>query len=73
MPAYESAGNPTSPPRFGTSCHITPLAVLMSFGLRMTKLATYCGVPETRSMSVMIVLCGSFGSSVPKARPVNCS
>ena len=27
------------PPRFGTSCHISPLVVDMSFGLTMKKLA----------------------------------
>jgi len=31
--------NATLPPRLGTSCHISPLAVLITFGFRMTKLA----------------------------------
>jgi hypothetical protein len=38
--ANESVGKPTSPPRLGTSCQMTPLAVAMSLGLRSTKLAT---------------------------------
>ena len=64
------------PPRFGTSCHISPLARDMSTGLTMKKLATYPTLPLTRgarSMSVMSVLSGSLGSSSPNARPVSLS
>src|SRR5260370_94204 len=64
------------PPRFGTSCHISPLARDRSTGLTMKKVAMYPTLPFTRgarSMSVMSVLSGSFGSSSPNARPVSVS
>ena len=34
------------PPRFGTSCHIRPLAFDMSIGLTMKKVATYSTLPS---------------------------
>ncbi len=64
------------PPRFGTSCHISPLARDRSTGLTMKKVAMYPTLPFTRgarSMSVMSVLSGSLGSSSPNARPVSVS
>ena len=49
----------------------------MSIGLTRKKLATYSTLPfaflGASWMSVMIALCGSFGSSSPKARPASVS
>ena len=62
------------PPRFGTSCHISPLALDMSRGLTMKKVATYSTLPFVFAsgfpMSVMRRLCELFGSNSPNARPV---
>src|SRR5438105_12733711 len=62
------------PPRFGTSCHIKPLANAMSTGFTMKKVATYSTLPwsfrAARARSVMSRLCASCGSSSPNARPV---
>ena len=62
------------PPRLGTSCHIRPLAFDMSAGFTMKKLAMYPTLRFELSgawpMSVIRMLCESFGSSSPKARPV---
>ena len=43
--ANRSAVRATFPPRFGTSCHIRPLADARSFGLRIRKVATYSTLP----------------------------
>src|SRR5213593_2061069 len=65
------------PPRFGTSCHIRWLVLDISIGLTSRKLATYSTRPfalrGANLMSVMIALCGSLGSSSPKARPASVS
>src|SRR3989442_1074619 len=61
------------PPRLGTSCHINLLELPTLMGLTMKKLATYSTLPFVRSArerSVISPLCGSPGSSSPKARPV---
>src|SRR6266404_8892079 len=72
-----SAVNVIRPPRFGTSCHIMPLAFDMSIGLTMKKLAMYSTLPSlfrgATAISVMSVLSGSWGSSSPHARPVRVS
>ena len=60
------------PPRFGTSCHIRRLAFDMSIGFTRKNVALYSTLPfaflGASLMSLMIVLCGSFGSSSPKTR-----
>src|SRR5688572_23966782 len=64
------------PPRFGTSCHISPLALDMSIGLTMKNVAMYSTLPLTlgaSSMSVMSALLGWLGSSSPQARPARVS
>ena len=47
------------PPRFGTSCHMSPLAFDMSIGLTRKNVAMYSTLPleflGARSMSLMIL------------------
>src|SRR5580765_4380774 len=64
----------TRPPRFGTSCHISPLDLLMSIGLTMKNVAMYSTLPLALRFaffrSVISEFRKSCGSSSPKARPV---
>jgi hypothetical protein len=61
------------PPRLGTSCHIRWLLFDMSMGLTRKNVAMYSTLPfafvGASSMSLMIVLCESCGSSSPYTRP----
>ena len=64
-------------PRFGTWYTSTPVARVMSTGLRMVNVAEYSTMPRAlrgaSAMSVITALSACFGSSSPKNRPVSFS
>src|SRR6516164_11282133 len=63
------------PARLGTSCHRRRLVFDKSIGFTNWNEAVYSTMPRALRgasvMSWMIALCGSLGSSSPKARPVS--
>ena len=65
------------PPRLGTSCHISPLAWVMSTGFTRKKLAMYSTLPFALRLAFLRSVISEFwkscGSSSPKARPVTVS
>src|SRR4051812_43382075 len=71
--AFSASTMVMRPPRLGTSCHIRPLALFMSTGFTMKKVAVYstlpCALRGARAMSWMMALRGSAGAGSPEARP----
>ena len=72
-----SLDSDTSPPRLGTSCHITPLACVRSVGFAIVKVAMYSTLPFAFSRRDVDVgderVVRIVGSSSPKARPMSVS